>query len=104
MNKYGKDRVPKGSDGYISEALHGGSGPSEGLHSKGIDRKGQTILTAVGMDNVDLAMNIESSILDEGGFRGGTTNLKHSVEGATGLADGDVGADGPVRHVIIPNH
>jgi hypothetical protein len=101
---YGKDAVPHSSEGFISEALHGGHGPSEGLHHKKIDRKDQSILTAVAMDNVVLAMGIPSSILDEGGFRGGTTNLEHSLEGAHGLPDGDVGAAGPVRHIILPNH
>lgn len=105
LNKtYGKDRVAKGSEGYISEALHGGSGKSEGIHEKGIDRKGQSIMTPVGMDNVELALDIETSILDEGGFHGSTRNLKHSIDGAEAPADGDVGAAGPVRHDIIPNH
>jgi hypothetical protein len=102
--KFGKDNVPKSNEGFISEALHGGSGPSEGLHHKKIDRKDQSILTAVGLDNVKLAMDLPSSILDEGGFRGGTKNLEHSLEGASAPADGDVGAAGPVHHVIIPNH
>lgn len=102
--KYGKDAAPKSSEGYISEALHGGHGPSEGLHHMKVDRKDQSILTPTPVDNVKLAMDLESSICDEGGFRGGTTNLEHSINGAKGLPDGDIGAAGPVRHVIIPNH
>ena len=101
---YGKDAVPHSSEAYISEALHGGDGPSEGLIHRKLDRKDQSLLTAVALDNVKLAMHIPSSICDEGGFRGGTTNLEHSLEGAKGLPDGDVGAAGPVRHVILPNH
>lgn len=102
--KYGKDAVPKGSEGYISKALTGGSGPSEGIHDEKVDRKDQSIKTAVALDNVTLAMDIESSICDTSGIHGGTRNLKHSIDGAEAPADGDVGAAGPVNHVIIPNH
>ena len=102
---FGKDRVPKGSEGYISEALTGGSGKSEEIYIEKVDRKGQTINTASAMDNVDLAMDIPSSIIDdERGFHGSTRNLKHSIDGAEAPADGDVGAAGPVDHVIIPDH
>lgn len=104
MSKFGKDRPAKSNEGFIGEALTGGEGPSEGLHHKTIDRKDQSILTAVAMDNVKLAMEIPSSILEEQGFRGSTRNIGHSIDGAEGLPDGDVGAAGPVRHVIIPNH
>lgn len=105
MAKYGKDRVPGGSEGYISEALRGGSGKSEGIDILKVDRKGQTINTASGMDNVECAMDVESSLRDGGKtFHGGTRNLKHSIDGAQAPADGDVGAAGPVDHVIIPNH
>lgn len=100
---YGKDRVAKGSEGYISEALRGGSGPSEGIHDKKIDRKDQSIMTAVAMDNVDLCMDIETSILEEGGFRGSPTNLDHSLTGTSAVNE-KVGADGPVHETIIPNH
>jgi hypothetical protein len=101
---YGKDMVSKSSEGYIHEALTGGEGPSEGMVSKKIDRKDQSILTPVAMDNVKCAMDVETSILDEKGFRGSTKNLEHSLEGASAPGDGDVGAAGPVRHVILPNH
>jgi hypothetical protein len=102
---YGKDRVARGSEGFITEALTGGHGKSEGLHHEKVDRKGQSILTAVAMDNVDLALDIPSSIIDdERAFHGGTRNLAHSLDGAEAPADGDVGAAGPVDHVIIENH
>lgn len=100
---FGKDRVPKGSEAYIEEALHGGHGPSEGIHDVRINRPQQSIMTAVAMDNVDLAMDIESSILDEGGFAGGVDNLEHSLKGASAENE-DVGAAGKVRRTIIPNH
>lgn len=100
---FGKDRVAKGSEGYIESALHGGKGPSEGMHDKKIDRPQQSILTAVPMDNVDLAMDIESSILEEGGFAGGIDNLEHSLKGSSAVNEA-VGAAGKTKSVIIPNH
>lgn len=103
--KYGKDRVPKGNEGFIEHALTGGDGASEGIFHEKVDRKDQSINTAVALDNVTLAMDIPSSIVDdERGFHGSTRNLKHSIDGAEAPADGDVGAAGPVDHVIIPNH
>jgi hypothetical protein len=100
--KYGKDHP----DNFIEGALTGGHGPSEGMHHMKVDRKSQSINTPVAMDNVKLALHIETSIVDDDGhpFHGSTTNLKHSVEGASAPRDGDVGAAGPVRHDIIPNH
>ncbi len=96
----GKDGA---SSGYIRDALTGGSGPSEGISEKKIDRPNQSINTAVAMDNVDLAMDIESSILDEGGIKGGVDNLKHSLTGTSAVNE-EVGAVGPLKHTIIPNH
>lgn len=100
---FGKDRVVKSSESFIENALRGGKGPSEGMHDKKIDRPQQSIMTATAMDNVDLALDIESSILEEGGFRGGIDNLEHSLKGASAETE-DVGAAGPVKKVIIPNH
>ncbi len=97
--KYGKDSP----DRFISGALTGGSGPSEGISTKKIDRPDQKINTAVGMDNVKLAMNVKSSILDEGGFGGSCDNLKHSLTGSSAVNE-EVGAAGKLKHVIIPNH
>lgn len=103
---YGDKKVAKSSEGYISEALRGGgSGKSEEIFIEKVDRKNQTINTASAMDNVELAMDIPSSIIsDERGFHGSTRNLKHSIDGAEAPADGDVGAAGPVTHDIIPDH
>ena len=100
---FGKDAVAKGSESFISDALHGGKGPSEGMHDKKIDRPQQSILTATALDNVDEALDIPSSILDEGGFRGGINNLEHSLTSASAVTE-DVGAAGPVKKTIIPNH
>lgn len=100
---FGKDKVAKGSEGFIEHALHGGHGPSEGIHDKKIDRPQQSIKTAVALDNVKLAMDIESSILDEGGFAGGIDNLEHSLKGSSAVNE-DLGAAGKVKHTIIPNH
>lgn len=99
MGKYGKDKPER----FIESALTGGHGPSEGIHHEKVDRPDQSINTAVAMDNVKLAMPIESSILDEGGFGGGVDNLKHSLTGSSAVNE-EVGAAGKVKHVIIPNH
>jgi|SRR5579885_431594 len=101
---YGKDHPEKmaGATGFIENALTGGSGPSNGIHHTPVDRPDQVINTAVAMDNVKLAMDVETSILDDG-FHGGSDNLKHSLNGASAV-DEEVGAAGPVKHVIIPNH
>lgn len=101
---YGDKKVAQGSEGFIEHALHGGSGPSEGIHETKVDRPHQTINTAVPMDNVKLAMPIKTSILEEGGFRGGPDNLEHSLKGASAPPPGDVGAAGHVRHDVIPDH
>lgn len=101
--KFGKDNAPRSSEGFIAEALRGGSGPSDGIHNKSIDRPDQKINTATPMDNVKLAMDIPSSILDEGGFAGGVDNLKHSLTGTSAVNE-EVGAAGKVTHVVIPNH
>jgi hypothetical protein len=100
---FGKDKVARSSEGFISEALTGGHGPSEGMSSKKIDRPDQSILTAVAMDNVDLAMPIETSILDTTGIAGGVDNLKHSLTGAS-VVNEEVGAAGKIKHIIIPSH
>jgi len=100
---FGKDRVVKGSESYIERALTGGHGPSEGIHDVRIDRPQQSINTAVALDNVDLAMDIKSSILDEGGFAGGIDNLEHSLKGSTAENE-DVGAAGKTKSTIFPNH
>lgn len=99
MGKYGKDSPER----FISSALTGGSGPSNGIHDTKVDRPDQIIKTAVPMDNVKLAMPIETSILDMGGIAGGVDNLKHSLTG-TGAVNEELGAAGKVRHDVIPNH
>jgi len=80
MGKYGKDSPER----FISGALTGGSGKSDEISSKSIGR-GQSINTALAMDNVKLAMPIDSSIKDEGGFGGGIENLGHSLTGASAV-------------------
>ena len=96
--KFGKDHPER----FIEGALTGGHGPSTGLYHKPVDRPHQSILTPVPMDNVKLAMPIETSILDDG-FHGGVDNLKHSLTGSSAVNE-EVGAAGPLKHVIIPNH
>lgn len=103
MAKFGKDRPAKSSEGFIARALHGGNGPSNEIFNKKIDRPNQSIKTAFAMDNVTLAMDVESSIQDESGFAGGIDNLKHSLTGSSAVNE-EVGAAGKLKHVIIPNH
>lgn len=101
---FGKDRVVNSSEEFIGHALAGGGmGPSKGIHDTSVSR-GQTVKTALGLDNVQLAYPSESSILDTSGVRGSPTNLKHSLEGAEAVDPNDPGAAGPVKHVIIKNH
>lgn len=102
---YGKDRVVRGSEGFISQALTGGSGKSAGMYSRSAGRPHQEIITAFPADNVKLAMPIKSSLIDDDpdGFSGGVDNLKHSLTGSSAVNE-EVGAAGPVKHVIIPNH
>ena len=95
---YGKDHP----ESFIAGALKGGSGPSNSIQHSPVDRPDQTINTALAMDNVKMAMNIPSSILDDK-FAGGPDNVKHSLNGATAVSE-EVGAAGGVKHVIIPNH
>lgn len=96
---FGKDLPER----FIDGALTGGSGPSNGIVKQKVDRPDQEICTAFPMDNVKLAMPIESSLRDKGGFAGGIDNLKHSLTGGSAVNE-EVGAAGKVRHVIIPNH
>jgi hypothetical protein len=98
--KFGKDHV----ENFIEGSLRGGGmGPSEEIVDKKVAR-GQTIKTAFAMDNVELAYSTETSLKDEGGFRGSPTNLKHSIEGAEAVDPNNPGAAGPVKHVIIADH
>ena len=100
LNKpFGKDNPER----FIDKALTGGDGPSNGIHTMKVDRPNQTINTAVPMDNVKLAMPIESSILDMGNWPGGPENLKHSLIGAS-AEDEEVGAAGKTHKTVIPDH
>jgi hypothetical protein len=101
-NRFGKDYPSPSEEHYIDRSLTGGSGPSNGMHKYPVDRRDQHILTAVAMDNVKLAMHEPSSILDTH-FYGGCENIEHSLKGATAVNE-EVGAAGPVKHVVIPWH
>ena len=70
-----------------------GEGKSEGMVRKEIG-DGQSILSAYPQDNVH-GMSLED---ERGGkFRGGPTNLEHSLRGTSAVQDGP-GAAGPVTH------
>ncbi len=101
--KFGKDMPSKSEEHYIDRALTGGSGASENMHTYPVDRRDQHILTAVAMDNVKLAMDEPSSILDEGGFYGGCENIGHSLKGVSAVNE-EIGAAGPVKRDVIPWH
>ena len=79
---YGKDDPSR----FISGALTGGGGPSEMIDKKAIGR-GQTINTAFPMDNVELAMPIESWVRASDGIGGSVTNLAHSLTGSSAVQD-----------------
>lgn len=96
---FGKDTPER----FIDSALTGGSGPSNEIVDKKIDRPNQSINTAFAMDNVKSAMPMESSIKDEGGFGGGINNLSHSLSGSSAVNE-KVGASGKTKSTIIPNH
>jgi hypothetical protein len=87
---YGKDNPER----FISGALKGGSGESNGIHRRSIGR-GQTICTALPMDNVNLVMPMKSSIEDMS-WRGSDENLKHSLTGVSAVNEG-IGASGSVK-------
>lgn len=70
-----------------------GEGKSEGMARKEIG-DGQSILSAYPQDNVH-GMSLDN---ERGGkFRGGPTNLEHSLKGTSAVQDGP-GAAGPVKH------
>ena len=70
-----------------------GEGKSTGMVRKDIGT-GQSILSAYPQDNVH-GMSLED---ERGGkFRGGPTNLEHSLKGTSAVQDGP-GAAGPVKH------
>lgn len=75
----------KNPSSFINEALTGGSGKSNEIVTKSIGR-GQTLNTAFAMDNVDLAMDVPTSIKD-GAFGGSVTNLSHSLTGSSAVQD-----------------
>jgi len=117
-NKYGKDDPERFIDGALEGDIgeHGGHDPSEEwgyqdtvtsneMEHEHVDRKGQSLLRAYALDNVGRVYDrFPSSMKHEEGIHGGTRNLKHSIDGAEAPADGDVGAAGPVKHVIIVDH
>ena len=94
--KHGKDRVTKGSTGYIEEALMGGHGKSEEIVDSSCGH-GQTIKRAFGMDNLDVIMDVPTSLRDESGFHGGENNIAHSLRGASVVND-DMLGEGPMKH------
>jgi hypothetical protein len=95
---YGKDNPER----FISGALTGGGGPSNEIKDYPVDRPDQKIKTAFAMDNVKLAMPIETSMKDMS-WPGGVDNIKHSLTGTSAVNE-EVGASGTVKHVIVPNH
>lgn len=76
---------PKGNAGYISNALTGvDSDGSVEVKSKGIG-KGQKIVTPFALDNVCIAKCVDG--MSNGKLGGSTTNLSHSLKGASAVDD-----------------
>jgi len=76
-----------------------GNGKSSGIYDEKAGN-GQTIKCAYGQDNVH---GLDLPETRGGSMRGGTSNLSHSLKGASAVQDGP-GAAGPVKHNRIPNH
>lgn len=85
-DKYGKDSP----DRFISGALTGGSGPSEGIKTKGIGR-GQSINSAYPLDNVGQLAGPHLPDEMGGSLGGGMTNLGHSLQGASTVGPDSLG-------------
>jgi hypothetical protein len=102
--EFGKDHIPRGggNEAYIEHALRGGHGASEGIDSESIGN-GQVLHTSFPVDNVSLAMPIESSVRETGGIRGGPNYVGHSLHGATVVND-DMLSAGSVKHHMIKDH
>jgi hypothetical protein len=112
--KYGKDNPER----FIDEALDGGGAPGhdgeegfqDSLTSNEIeripaDRRGQEIQRAYAMDNVGRVYDRFPTSMkhDFANIHGSVDNLKHSLTGTSAVNE-EVGAAGPVKHIIIPNH
>jgi hypothetical protein len=79
--------MTKGNAGYISDALANGDAdnPSEDCRKKKGIGRGQTIMSDYALDNVELAFSVPDAT---GGKMGGsTTNLAHSLRGASAVDD-----------------
>lgn len=100
--KFGKDRPATSNESFIGKALTGGTGPSNEIVDYPVDRPSQSIKTAFPMDNVKLAMPMKSSLKDMS-WKGGLDNIKHSLTGTSAVNE-EVGASGPVKHIIIKDH
>lgn len=75
------------AEGFIKGALTGGNGKSNGIVTESIG-KGQRVMRAFAMDNVQLVEPTESSLKKPGHFGGSTSNLGHSLKGASAVDDG----------------
>jgi hypothetical protein len=102
IGKYGKDHPAMSNEAFIGKALTGGTGDSNEIVDYPVDRPSQVIKTAFAMDNVKLACPIKTSLKDMS-WPGGVDNIKHSLTGTSAVNE-ELGAAGPVKHVIVPNH
>jgi hypothetical protein len=113
MAKYGKDSPERFIDGALDGDTGGDTSPkgyqntqtSNEMDSIKISRKDQSVLRSYALDNVGRVYGrYATSMKDMGGWAGGATSLKHSLEGASTIGPDEVGAASKVKHVIIPNH
>ena len=114
LGKYGKDRPAQSNESFIGGALTGDTGPETGpvyqntSTSKGIKdypcgRPQQIIKTAVPLDNVGKVYGRPQTSIFNTDWTGAVDNLKHSLTGSSAVNE-EVGAAGPVKHVIVPWH
>jgi hypothetical protein len=103
-----RDRTTGSHDDYIGTAYHDGGGPSEGIeHIPCHDHEGETIKTAIALDNVGKAtLPIRASLHDHADFGGGVdfTDIDVLLRDAGGRAphgpvtvNEEVGHRGTVR-------
>lgn len=86
--------MAKSSSEFTENSI--GKGKSTGISDKNIGFGGQHIKTAYPMDNIH---GLDLPNTRGGSFRGGPTNLKHSLTGATAVQDGP-GAAGKVKNIL----
>lgn len=84
----------KESSAFTANSMTTGNGKSTGISDANIGKGGQKIRTAYPQDNVS---GVDLPNTRGGTLRGSTSNLGHSLKGATAVQDGP-GAAGSVKY------